>query len=124
MGTKTNWRVLQASAHADVLRSLEIENTGLTPLHQVDTKPDNIFDYYSSMTRNTYEERNVRTVNSVGTVLKSVRSLLAEWLIDTPQETDWEPTVPAEYFEFKIPSNTLSGFCDCCDHKELHGQVK
>ena len=51
----TNWRVLQASAHADVSSCLLDMETGLTPLHQLGRKPCNVFDYHSNIARNELE---------------------------------------------------------------------
>ena len=108
---ETNWRVLQASAHADIRNSLRHMTTRLTPLHKTDRKPHTVFDYcYSNIARNVAKKWTYR--GSAGTVIESVRSFLAEWRMRTTQEADWEPVVPLEYFKFSTPSNILDGFDD------------
>ena len=105
---ETNWRVLQASAHADAHWSLsEID---LTPLHQLDKKPCNTFDYYSNIAQNEFV--GATHPGCTGVVLESVRSLLGEWQMKTAQEVEWEPAVPLECFEFPIPRNILQGCSD------------
>ena len=76
MEQETNWRVLQASAHADVSNSLLDVESDLTPLHQLDTRPCNVFDYYSNIGRNELE--GCAHTGCPGVVLDSVRSLLGE----------------------------------------------
>ena len=103
----TNWRVLQASAHADVWSCLCITETGLTPLHQFDTKPCNTFDYCMKISRNEFAGE--RRPGCAGVVLESVRSFLGEWQMRTTQEIEWEPVVPLECFDFNTPLNILDG---------------
>ena len=106
-----NWRVLQASAHADVWSCLLDDGSGLTPLHQLDTKPCNVLDYSSNI---GFVHHGYRGVG-----LESVRSLLGKWQIKTTQEVEWEPTVPLECFDFHTPLNILNG----CYGDELHERI-
>ena len=110
---ENNWRVLQASAHVDIYNSLWCTKTRFTPLHQVDTKPNNLFDHYSNIARNVLKEDKL--LGCAGTVLESVRSFLAKWEMETMQEIDWEPVVPMEYLEFSTPRNIVDG---CGDENE------
>ena len=110
---ETNWRVLQASAHADTYNSLRETSTSFTPLHQLDTKPNDVFDHCSNIARNVFKED--KQPGCAGTVLESVRSFLAEWRMKTMQEVDWEPVFPVEYLEFSMPRNILDG---CGDENE------
>ena len=107
---ETNWRVLQASAHADVSKCLLDIETDLTPLHQLDTKPSNVFDYCSNIARNEFTEET--DPGCTGVVLESVRSLLGEWQMKTTQEVEWEPAVSLECFDFHTPLNILNGCSD------------
>ena len=79
----TNWRVLQACARADVRYCLLDVESGFTPLHELDTKPCNTFDYYSNMARNEFA--GLTHLGCTGVVLERVRSLLGEWQIKTTQ---------------------------------------
>ena len=103
---ETNWRVLQASAHADVRNSLWKVQTVLIPLHQIDSKPCSVFDYFSNIARSSFDEYS--SPGCAGAVMESVRSFLAEWQMKTKQEAEWEPVVPAEFFEFDTPCNILN----------------
>ena len=100
---ETNWRVLQATAHADIRSSLENKICEKTPLHETEPKPHNVFDYCSNIARNA--SRKWDYPGCAGTIIESVRSFLAEWRTRTAEEIDWEPVVPVECFEFNAPSN-------------------
>ena len=101
---ETIWRVLQASALADVDTCLLYVRTGSTPLHQLDTKPCNVFDYYSNIARNRFAGE--RHPGCTEVVIETVRSLLGEWQMKTTQEVDWEPAVSLECFDL-IPLLTF-----------------
>ena len=102
-----NWRALQASTHSDICNSLGYTKTKFTPLHQDDTKPNNMFDHCSNIARNAFKEDG--EPGCAGTVLESVRSFLAEWQMKNMRGADWEPVVPMEYLEFSTPRNILDG---------------
>ena len=102
-----DWRVLQASAHADAYWCLLGAETDLTPLHQLDTKPCNLFDYYSNIARNEFE--GAEHPDFTGLVIESVRSLLGEWQMGTTQEVEWKPAVSLECFDFHTPLNIING---------------
>ena len=107
---ETNWRVLQASAHADVQSFLFYGETGLTPLHQLDAKPCNVFDYYSNIARNKFAGESYP--GCTGVVIESVRSLLGEWQMRSTQEVEWEPAVSLECFDFNTTLNILNDFLE------------
>ena len=114
---ETNWRVLQASAHADVWYCLRRKVTKLRPLYQLDTKPCNAFDYYSNIARNEFT--GWTHPGCTGVVLESVRILLEEWQMRTTQEVEWEPAVSLECFDFSTSLNIHNG----CHSNELHERM-
>ncbi len=102
----TNWRVLQASAHEDIENSLQcwerlqIENEEKV-LHNVSCEV-NIFDYCSEWTKQT-----IKSKGSVGVLIETVRSFLAEWTVERTREPVWEPEVPEDYFEFDLGETSI-----------------
>ena len=106
----TNWRVLQASAHAGGLNSFSYETSGLTPLYQVGTKPNNVFDYNSEIAQYDFEED--KQPGSTGAVLESMRSFSAEMGMKTSLEVDWKPVILAECFELSIPCSFRHDYDD------------
>ena len=111
----TNWRVLQASAHADIEFSLSDRDRRLVSLCQAESEPCDVFDHCFNIAGDVFEKE--KKPGCAGVVLETVRSFLAEWVITTSQEADWEPLVPMEPFEFSIPPNILNGTEDDLRHK-------
>ncbi len=99
----TNWRVLQASAHED------IRNSFFIPVFRVDACTDHLFDYWSGIARNA-DYRRLKPSSSVGLVIETVRTFLAEWLVAAPRKPDWNPVLPEETFEFVVSENALNTF--------------
>ena len=97
----TNWRVLQASAHQDICDSLQaglcflVENEEKV-LHHVPDRVD-IFEYCTEWTK----QRNLRK-DSLGLVIETVRTFLAEWIARSRGEAVWEPEIPKDCFEFGL----------------------
>ncbi len=112
----TNWRVLQASAHHDndissryaVLLEFESENDQRI----LQNAPDlvNIFDYCANWTAEQIEQGFVRWKGSLGVVMETVRTFLAEWITANPREPNWEPEIPTECIEFNAGETPVG--CD------------
>ena len=83
---ETNWRLLQASVHADVLNFLWKTAISSTPQYQIDTKPRSVVDYYSNIASNLFE--GAAYLGYRGVVLESVRSFIGEWQMRTTQEVE------------------------------------
>ncbi len=102
----TNWRVLQASAHQDIWNSLEAfhdcgllgeeENMDNTP-HRV-----NLFDHSAE-----WSKGRVGCKGSLGVVIETVRTFLAEWIAESGREPCWEPEVPKDCFEFNLGETSI-----------------
>ncbi len=97
----TNWRVLQASAHHDVRRSLsrhskekQLLDDGL---YEVD-----IFDTCAKRTA-----KHIASKGILGVVMETVRTFLAEWIVASAQEPVWEPEVPDDCFEFDLVETSI-----------------
>ncbi len=96
----TNWRVLQASAHRDIKNSLsqrpiimrnEEKVLRNTP-HRV-----NIFHHCAEWSKkHNYNKR------SLGVVIETVRTFLAEWITESRAVPMWEPEFPRDCFEFDL----------------------
>ncbi len=104
----TNWRVLQASAHQDIEHSLDCgrcirierdENI----LHNASREVD-IFEYCAG-----WSKRHVPEKGSLGLVIETVRTFLAEWFAESEGEPNWEPEVPNNCFEFG-PIESISDY--------------
>ncbi len=89
----TNWRVLQESAHRDILNSLscgksmEIDNEEEV-LHNALRKVD-IFEHSTEWSKKHFPAKG-----SLGLV-----TFLAEWLAESEGEPNWEPEIPKNCFE-------------------------
>ncbi len=105
----TNWRVLQASAHQDIWISLEaskyleIENEEKV-LNDAPCGVD-IFDFCAEWTTEHVPEKG-----SLGVVIETVRTFLAEWIAQSGRNPVWEPDVPKESFEFGLHDTSISLF--------------
>ncbi len=97
----TNWRVLQASAHQDILLSRVSWET-VEAVNQ-ERMPDNarhekdIFNYCAE-----WSMGNTEWKGSLGVVMETVRTFLAEWIVGSGQVPVWEQEVPASCFDFKL----------------------
>ena len=98
----TNWRVLQASARQDIRLSnhrifkFELyEKNNHRVLSEVSHLLD-IFDFCAKWTFELIEEKFDSGFEkvSMGVVLETVRSFLAEWVIDGAREPNWKSEVP------------------------------
>ncbi len=95
----TNWRVLQASAQQDIMNSLYDE---------VDLQLDNEEELLYNAPREVdifehcteWSEKHALEKGSLGIVIETVRTFLAEWLAESEGEPNWEPEVPKNSFEF------------------------
>ncbi len=109
---ETNWRVLQASAHQDIINLLY---TGFLKFGDVNVlrilrnapAPINMFDYYSNRNTEQIDQGSVTWKGSLGVVMETVRTFLVEWLVATAEKPNWEPDVPKECVEFNIAENFL-----------------
>ncbi len=109
----TNWRVLQASAHQDVRTSLEgsaIERSMEVSFR--DTRPleVNIFDYCTEWT-----VEHISSKGLLGVVVETVRTFLAEWLVESGREAEWEPEVPTETITFELRESNVPSEGDLYD---------
>ncbi len=126
----TNWRVLQASAHHDIEESLcsrGFEGLMLhrttTRLYQVQPRPECIFDYCAKFAQH-FDDEVLEGPGSLGVVMETVRTFLAEWLVAGPRdEPDWKPVIPKECFELGMSDNVsneryslLNGLIWACQH--------
>ncbi len=84
-----NWRVLQASAHRDIVTSLAYVDDEEPILGNVSDNVD-IFDYSSERAGGNAYGRC-----SVGVVMETVRTFLGKWIISSSREPVWERGVPA-----------------------------
>ncbi len=97
----TNWRVLQASAHQDIIISLECskyletrndEMVLLNVRHRA-----NIFNYCTE-----WSKQHLTWRSSLGIVIETVRTFLAEWMIESAREPDWKPKILNDSIEFGL----------------------
>jgi len=96
----TNWRVFQASVHADNGVHLNTGQWSERRREEDDIQPGCWFEY----TRNKYAARKERSdYRYVGIILESVRNFLAHWILDptwNSENPDWCPTIPTASFQF------------------------
>ncbi len=103
----TNWRVLQASAHQDILRSLsylqfmEFENINVERVLHNAPRSVNIFDYCAKWTDDQLGKISLGWKGSLGVVTETVRTFLAEWISARPRRPNWKPAIPTALVEFK-----------------------
>ncbi len=99
----TNWRVSQGSAHYDSsisLTLLEVQNEEeKRALHNA-RHPVNIFDYCAKWTIKQLGRCNDEWNVSLGVVMETVRTFLAEWVAASTREANWEPEIPMVCVEF------------------------
>ncbi len=68
-------------------------------------RPRCIFDYCANFALD-FGDKVFEGPGSFGVVMETVRTFLAEWLVAGPwDEPDWKPTIPNEYFEFRVSDN-------------------
>ncbi len=103
---ETNWRALQASAHQDIWSSLmcaeylEIENKGKA-LHNAQ-HGGNILEYWTR-----WSKQRIPWNCSLGVVIETVRTFLAEWIAENAMDLVWEQEVPNECFEFDLDGASI-----------------
>ena len=102
----TNWRVLQASSHQDIdnskwnASSFKFENKNKQRVLCYAPHPVNIFDYCAEWTVEQIEKKLLRRQGSLGVVIETVRTFLAEWITANTLEPNWEPDIPLDCVEF------------------------
>ncbi len=105
-GEATNWRVLQASAYQDIWNSLEAFENSRWGMDENDlgNAPHgvNIFDHCAEWSKQRGAEPG-----SLGIVLETVRSFLAEWIAESEWEPVREPEVPKDCFEFTLGETSV-----------------
>ncbi len=97
---ETNWHVLQASAHQDILNSLF---HGEERVLQNAPFPVNIFDSCAQWTFEQIGSRRLRGKGSLGILLETVRTFLAEWTTASSRsawQPNWEPEIPSACIVF------------------------
>ncbi len=125
----TNWRVCQASAHQDIISRycyhliyLQDQNEKWI-LHNA-PDPVNIFDYCAKWTTERINRSNDEDKGSLGVVVETVRTFLAEWVTASTREANWEPVIPTGCVEFN--TGAIAGDEDyliwVCQ-RELQGKV-
>ncbi len=97
----TNWRVLQASAHEDIWILLWLLDDDERMLDDAPHEID-IFDYCAEW---SMEHSGWR--GSLGVVMETVRTFLAEWIFTSGQEPVWEPEVPKNCFEICLVETSI-----------------
>ncbi len=107
----TNWRVLQISAHQDLIFSLDITwiamLESIKPPFEMEPRPRSIFDFSLNCTQNVAKQAKVST-DFLGVFMETVRSFLAEWVAFSPLEPQWQPMIPTDVFEFQVNENRLA----------------
>ncbi len=100
----TNWRVLQASARRDIFNSricaivMGVDNA--KRILDNAPYPVNIFDYCAKWTIEQISRTRPDWKGSLGVVMETVRTFLAEWITASGREPNWEPEIPTSYVEF------------------------
>ncbi len=96
-----NWRVLQASAHADRWMSLRRPQTRSNENEErildIARREVNTFDYCAEWTTQRIVGRGM-----LGVLIETARTFLAEWIVASAREPNWEPEVPKNWFEFGL----------------------
>ncbi len=96
----TNRRVLQASAHQDLRRSLQIPESSKMEkeriLNNVSRGVD-IFDFCAEWAMEHIEEKGL-----LGVVLETARTFLGEWIVAGNRDPVWEPELPTNCFDLGI----------------------
>ena len=102
----TNRRVLQASAYQDIFNSLidptffKLQYNNEQRVLRDALEPVNIFDYCGKWTIAQISNDRPRWKGSLGVVMETVRTFLAEWLKVNTHEPNWEPEIPTASVEF------------------------
>ncbi len=100
----TNWRVLQASAHQDIHSSRccvdTMQSEDKTWILRDAPRPVNIFDYCAKWIIHELDRTPRLPQGSLGVVLETVRTFLADWITSSSREPDWEPAIPTAFVEF------------------------
>ena len=97
----TNWRVLQASAHRDILLSITSGLRNQRILHNHPHEVD-IFDFCAEWNMESNTNKCI-----LGVVMETVRTFLAQWIVASGQEPVWEPAVPRDCFEFGLVETSI-----------------
>ncbi len=109
----TNWRVLQASAHQDIFNSsvnafsLKYFNKNQKRILRNVQHPVNIFNYCTNWVIEQIGKEHLGWKGSLGVVMETVRSFLAEWITECGLEPNWEPEIPATRVEFNTRETTI-----------------
>ncbi len=99
----TNWRVPQASAHYDYSSALFVFELQTEEEHRVlknAPHPVNIFDTCAEWTIKQLHRNEDEWIGSLGVVMETVRTFLAEWVTASAREMNWEPDVPTVCVKF------------------------
>ena len=115
----TNWRVLQASAYQDIQHSIdnsrclksnpiliECKNETVKQVGNNARSSINIFDYCTKWTREHIDSGFGVSKGSLGVVMETVRTFLAEWITRNHQEPNWRPEIPTASVEFDTKETT------------------
>ncbi len=132
-----NWPVLQASAHRDIENScasaaaLKLHRPFLEfvkkqrVLHDASYRID-IFEQSIKWTFDQIDAGSTLRKCSLGVVMETVRTFLAEWICSSAPEPNWEPKIPTECVEFNIeetPKYSQHLYFTCICQRELQRKV-
>ena len=92
----TNWRVLQASAHVDLWSSLSRDESEGRILDKAPQEVG-IFDYCAE-----WAVENIQWKDVLGIVIETIRTFLAQWIIESGREPIWDLEVPKDCHEFDL----------------------
>jgi len=121
-----NWRVLQASIHADNAYELYLEETDgnntLLSSDQSDCFPNFYFESASKIISKT----NLNFLNKfTGCGLEMVRTFLVDWLISGPPDApdpNWSPLLSTDSIEFSI-TMIFTGNSKACYRSILQARI-